>query len=728
MYRRTTLIAVCLCHTFLFAIPAKDAHREVCDVLVEDTTKAKTLDEVSVAAKKNQVIYRIDRQRIDARQSLAAQGGTAVDVLMDTPSVSVDADGQLTLRGSSNYQVYIDGVLSPLEGTAALRAIPANSIQDIEIITTPSARYRSDGDVGIINITTRRSRSAGLSGNVHLTGSTLGAWGIDAQASYHQGNNTIWAALTTQETKSKSDFQQQKKTDVAGLQTTSASDGQRFLDNRTLLGKLGWQWALQERHRLSLEAQCGETRVWRGGDMSYDELRGCILNYYDSHDRYMLKKHLVQGTADYTWNINSHSSLSAVSRLRYDWFSREYTESNMFDRMSKTRFEGTRGYEDEHHWDADAALTYKNEYSNSGKLETGYQYITYSEHGDYRINYWDRYHSQFQWQDNLYAPFYYRRQTHSLYAMISDRFGPVQFDAGLRAEEVVDEMSVESPKTSRNTNRLDLFPSAHIGYTAGKAGTFTIGYSRRVNRPGIWKLEPYITYEDYYTKKIGNPDITPEFIHSIELSYRKSFEGGHQLYAAAFYRHRSDVVDEVRKALEPGVTLDSILNAGMQHEYGAEAQLTLKPVKWWTPTLNGMVYRYNFRPSYQGCTSADGVTFQLALNNALTLSPATKAQFSCHYIGPRHLTQGEEHAYVFFDLGLRQEFLHGKMSAGLVAHDVFHTARYHNLRTAQGLRSETWVRPVYPNISLTLSYHFNSTPKEHSVSTTDANMFTGKEF
>lgn len=728
IHRRITLAVFGLCHTVLFATSTMGTIGTAGTIAAEDTTKAKTLHEVAVSAKKNQVVYRLDRQKIDATQSLTADGGTAVDILKDIPSVSVDADGQLTLRGSSSYQVYIDGVLSPLEGTAALRAIPASSIQDIEIMTTPSARYRSDGDVGIINITTRRSRTAGLSGNVNLTGSTLGAWGMDAMLNYRQGNNTLWAALTTQEQKSRSDFQQEKSTDVGGLKTTSASDGERFLENRTLIGKIGWQWALQDRHRLSIEAQSGETRVWRGGDMTYDEVRQDITNYYDSHDRYMLKKHLIQETVDYTWNINDHSLLSATSRLRYDWFSREYTESNMFDRQSQTRFEGTRGFEDEHHWDADASLTYQNSYSTTGKVEAGYQYVTYSEHGDYRINYWDRQQSDFQWQDDLYAPFYYRRQTHSLYAIVSDRFGPVQFDAGVRAEEVIDKMSVESPKTSRNTNRLDFFPSAHIGYTAGEAGTFTLGYSHRVNRPGIWKLEPYITYEDYYTKKIGNPDLLPEFIHALELSYRKSIKDKHQFYIAGFYRHRTDVVDDVRKALEPGVTLDSILNAGKQQEYGAETQLMLKPCKWWSPTLNAMVYGYDFHASYQGCSDARGVTWQAGLNNAFTITPSTKAQFSGHYIGPKHLTQGKEHAYVFFDLALRQEFLKGKMSASIVAHDVFHTARYHNLRTAQGLRSETWVRPLYPNLSLTVSYHFNSTPKEHGISTTDVNMFTGKEF
>lgn len=129
----------------------------------------------------------LDRQRISGSTAVAASGGTAVDILANTPSVQVDADGGLSFRGSSNFLVYVDGKLSPLSGTQALQQIPAASIEDIELITTPSARYRAEGDVGIINITTKRTSGNGWSGMFNASGGTLGTWTGDALLNYKTG-------------------------------------------------------------------------------------------------------------------------------------------------------------------------------------------------------------------------------------------------------------------------------------------------------------------------------------------------------------------------------------------------------------------------------------------------------------------------------------------------------------------------------------------------------------
>ena len=166
--------------------------------------------------------------------------------------------------------------------------------------------------------------------------------------------------------------------------------------------------------------------------MRYSETRTMLTEplqqaVYDSHDRYNLKKNLIQASVDYVWDLNKNNQIVFGSRFRYDWYSREYTESNMFD-LTGLRYEGTRGYEEEHHWDCDANLAYKYSYSPTGKLEVGYQYTIYSEHGGYKIKYWERFAKEFQWQDDLATPFYYRRQIHSPYLMLTDHVGNFTFD------------------------------------------------------------------------------------------------------------------------------------------------------------------------------------------------------------------------------------------------------------------------------------------------------------
>jgi len=681
--------------------------------------------EVSVNGQRQRISYRLDRQKIDASQVLTAQGGTALDVLRAVPGVMIDADGSLSYRGSQEFLVYVDGKISPLTGTEALQMIGAAGIRDIEILTTPSAKYKTDGDVGIINIVTRKAETEGWDAVVNGIASTWGTLSLDAKINYRLGHHNIYVGGQGSDIHNKSQFQQEKQT--AGV--TSYADGTRFRNFRTFIGQGGYEYNTG-RHRLAIDLQGGRTINPRGGDMLYQTSLTPALSQgevLDSHDRYKLTKYLFQASVDYTWKLNERGDeLSLSNRFRYDRFSEEYTESNMFT-LAGERQEGTRGYETEHHFDCDGALAYKLHYRPQGTLELGSQYTTYSEEGDYRICYWDLPSQSFVWQDDLYAPFYYRRQTISGYAQVNDRFGPLQFDAGLRVDHLIDDMDLPTI-TSRHKRYTELYPSAHLAYTTAKAGTFSLGYSRRTNRPGIWKLEPYITYEDYHTRIIGNPDLESEYIHSLEFSWRKAF-GNTQLTATGYVRRRTGVVDYVRRAYDVGVTLDSIVNAGNGWRKGLELQVTTKPAPWWQLTANGDLSFHNFRATYEGCISQHSTTGTIGCINNFRLAKNTSLQFDGHFISGHHLTQGWETAYVYFDLAARQTLLQGKMQLGLVAHDVFHTARYHSLRTHTLLSSETWVRPTYPNIVFSISYHFRQpTAKAKSGALSKEAEFVGKDF
>jgi len=689
------------------------------------------LKEVVVTGEKSRIVYKLDRQRISGSSSLSAAGGTAIDVLSSTPSVRIDADGGVSFRGSTGFLVYVDGKQSALEGAQALAQIPAANIEDIEIITTPSARYKTDGDVGIINIITKRSQQEGFSGMVNLSGSTIGAWNSDLTLSYKRGASRWYIGGTFAEDKGKSDFDQSKTTIVDDFTTTSIADGERMRNNSTWVGRIGWEIA-KNGHSLTVEAQSGMMKTARGGDMLYDEHRkqGDVVindNIYDSHDRYSNEKQLAQIATDYVWKINERGDkFSITGRLRYDWYALEYTESNMFE-LSGERYEGTRGYESEHHWDFDGTASYELNYNPNGKAEIGYQYTSYSEHGDYNIKYWDRPKHDYVWQNDLYAPFFYRRQIHSAYLMLNHNFGNLEVDAGVRADHTIDEMTIDIKDASRYIKRTELFPSAHLAYEAGK-NTFSAGYSYRTNRPGIWQLEPYITYEDYYTKMTGNPDIKPEYIHSAEVGYRIMIADKHTLALTAFYRHRRDVRERVRVAYEPGVTLDSLINAGNDRSWGLELSARIKAAQAWDITLNGSLYDYKFTADYKGCSDATNTSYTFAMINNFTLGATTRLQVDANVVGPTTLSQGGEDAFYYFDVALRQQLFNKRLTASLVVHDLLRTARYDNYRISPTLISTTHVRPKYPNIVLSVSYAFNSKHKEHSGAVTKGTIFEGKDF
>lgn len=691
------------------------------------------LEEVVVQGERSKIVYRLDRQAVNASAALSASGGTAVDVLRSTPSVRVDADGEVSFRGSTGFLVYVDGKQSMLEGTQALEQVAAANIDQIEIITTPSARYRTDGDVGIINITTKRHDDAGFSGAVNLSGSTVGLWNSDVLLSYRRGHSRWYVGGSAAEIKGKSDFEQSKTTIVDDFVTTSDADGVRHSNNSSYIGRAGWEYA-RGGHNLNVEFQGGDTKTARGGDMSYYEhrMQGEALlndNLYDSHDRYSNEKSLAQLSTDYTFELNDRGDRIAVTgRLRYDWYALEYTESNMFD-TSGARYEGTRGYEKEHHWDFDGGASYLLNYRPEGSLEVGYQYTSYSEHGEYNIKYWDRGMQDFVWQDDLRAPFFYRRQIHSAYVMVSDNIGRVSFDAGLRADNTIDELTIAVKGADRYIKRLELFPSAHVAYDAGGDNIISAAYSYRTNRPGIWQLEPYITYEDYYTKQIGNPDIHPEYIHSAEVGYRKTIAEENSVAVTGFVRSRRGMMDRVRVAYEPGVTLDSLINAGHDITVGVELNGRVKASRWWNMTVNGSLFRYRFTSEYEGCTDAANTSYSLGWINNFSIGKTTSMQFDANVVGPTVLTQGREEAYCYFDLAVRQQLWHDRVSASLVVHDIFRTARYDNRRATPTLVSTTHVRPYYPNIVLSLSYAFNvAEKKSHTGAVSSGANFVGKDF
>ena len=266
------------------------------------------LERVVVQGERSKIVYRLDRQAVNASAALSASGGTAVDVLRSTPSVRIDADGEVSFRGSTGFLVYVDGKQSVLEGTQALEQVAAANIDQIEIITTPSARYRTDGDVGIINITTKRHDDAGFSGAVNLSGSTIGMWSGDALFSYRHGHSRWYVGGAASEIKGRSDFEQSKTTIVDDFVTTSDADGVRHSNNSSYIGRVGWEYG-RGGHNFAVEFQGGDTKTARGGDMSYYEhrMQGDALlndNLYDSHDRYSNEKSLAQISTDYTFRLN----------------------------------------------------------------------------------------------------------------------------------------------------------------------------------------------------------------------------------------------------------------------------------------------------------------------------------------------------------------------------------------------------------------------------------------
>ena len=687
------------------------------------------LAEVEVVAQKKQVIYKLDKKVIEASSNMLASGGTAVDILENTPSIRVDAEGEVSFRGSTGFTVYVDGKPSVFSGTQALEQIPSGHIENIEIITTPSARHDTGGDVGIINIITKKHAQHGFSGMVNLTGSTFLSRGVDFLLTQQNKSSRWYFGGGWTDRLRKSDFDQEKTTIVADTATTSHSNGPRESNNFNYSLKAGWMYTLPHT-TFNADLEGGYGGRTRNGDLDYTEERVVDKkpfengDYY-SRDDYDLHETYFQGSVgfDHKFNDQGHQ-LTGSFYLKYGGNAMEYFQSDLFNKNNE-REQGHRAWEDEHRWTVRGNLDYLYPYSKTGHIEAGYQYFSYLEDGDYSMQFWSPEKQEFYWRDDIYNTFYFQHGINSIYAIVGDSYKSFDFQAGVRGEHTHRVLRSSIPGKNREYNKFEFFPSVHLGYTFPKDHKLMASYSRRITRPELFFMEPYITYRDYYSAEIGNPDIRSEYINSFELNYKKNI-GDHTVSATVFHRSRKDKIERLRVPYQAGVTLDSMANVGHDYSTGLELSGQVQLTRWWNMNLNGSLYHYKVKNQYkQDGTNEKSTNYDIIWNNAFDLGKSTRIQLDGNFVGPSVTTQGRTDAFWYVNLALRQQLMNRKLSATLAFRYVFNSARYVSKITTSDLQSITRIRPNYPLITLTLSYTFNNFKAKTTQRKEDHDLFEG---
>ena len=456
------------------------------------------------------------------------------------------------------------------------------------------------------------------------------------------------------------------------------------------------------------------TKNARGGDMGYYEHRtqgSTVLNdaFYDSHDRYSNEKQLAQLTADYSFRINERGDKFTLNgRLRYDWYALEYTESNMLTpQASATKGlaatkRNTTGISTEVRPTNSTTVPTGNWNSATSTPHTANTATTTSPTGTAT----DR---SSRVAGGSLCPVLLPPTDPFVLCHADRPIGPVSFDAGLRADNTLDELQIA-------------VANANPEHLASGAFPFRTHRLRSPPRPDDLR-RLCLPYQPTGHLATGNPTSptktttpnrsaiptsAPSTSTPPKSDTAKQFSGDNSLAFTGFFRSRRGVIDRVRVAYEPGVTLDSLINAGNDRSGGLEIAARIKAARWWQMSLNGSLFGYKFTSRYEGCEDASNLSYAIGMINNFTLGATTRMQFDANVVGPTVLTQGREEAYCYFDMAIRQQICKNRISAAVVIHDLFHTALYRNRRATSTLLSTTRVRPKYPNIVLSLSYSFNA--------------------
>ncbi len=700
------------------------------DILLEESEQL--LSEVVVTGRKRQVVYKLDKQVIEAAEFLSAAGGTAADILMQTPSIRVDAEGEITFRGSSGFKVYIDGKPGSLNGAAALEQISAGQIDNIEVLTTPSARNDADGAVGIININTKKSDMEGWSGMVNLMGSSVWSRNIDFLVALRKKDFRWQLSGEASRRFVLSDYDQLKTIITPELLTTDHSTGLRKRHTAWYYLTSSFDW-FKENTTWSAGITGGYRDRWRGGELHYEDIYETVATgektygSFDGKDFVNLYEYHLRGDLGVEHNFSGREGHKLTASLYglYEGGAMENFQTDLWDMQGK-QVNGHRAWEYEYRFTGQVNADYVYPFDNeTGKFESGYQLFSYTEDGDYTIDMFDQEQDAFIRRDDLYNKYLFRRDIHSIYALISDvhqRFG---YQLGLRGEYTYRKLGNNFEWARHSRHRLDLFPSVHVSYTLNDHSQLRAAYTRRITQPELFYMEPYVVYVDYNTAQMGNPFIKPEYTNSVEAGYNYNFKNGNTISTTLFHRARKDKIERLRVPYHSSVTLDSMANVGNDYSSGIELAANLQFNKYWNLDANTSYYFYRIKNQFKIDDDEESWNWQLSVNNNFDVAKNTRVRLEAYYVGPMVSTQGRVDGFFYLNIAARQQFPKQKLTASLVVRDILSTAEYINTRSGIGMETLTKIYPRSPLFTLTLTYTFNNFKQQRKAEGPNHDMFEG---
>ena len=689
---------------------------------------ATTLSEIEVRAERSQMEMSLDKRVFNVGKDLANTGASAQDILDNVPSVAVDVDGNVSLRGSENVRILIDGKPSGLVGVDnanGLRSLPSNLISKVEVITNPSSRYEAEGMTGIINIVLKKDKKKGINGAFDMTVGQPDNYGLGVNMNFRREKVNFFVnyGLSYRQRAGGGFNYQERYRDNTTFIQDQQRDSERGGWSNTV--RFGADYYINKQNTLTTSFLYRKSDEDNFGSVTYLDYIGntSIDNLQSVTERTDDEKEdekAIQYAINYKKTFNKKGQeLTATVQYEEDsetegsdylekYFNSDYTPADQADLLQESN-----NAESEKQWLFQ--LDYVNPISKDGKFELGVRSSIRDIRNDYAVNEFD---------DNLWQPlldfrgnplsnnFLYDEDIHAVYAIIGDKKGKFSYQLGLRGElsHVVTELIETNEINDRNY--FNLFPSAHFTYELPKDNAIQLSYSRRIQRPRFWYLNPFFSFSDSRNQRTGNPNLDPELTHSLELGHIKYFDKG-TISSSVYYRYSEGTIERsIRTIINDQETLSRPENLKDEHAYGLEFTFSYNPFKWWRINSDLNFYRaITDGSNIQEGLGSDTYTMRGRVTSRVTLWKNTDVQVRTSYRAPRNRTQGRSRAMYSTDLGVSRDVLKKKATLTLSIRDIFNTRRY---------RYETFLDNFYLSgehywqsrtASLTFNYRLNQKKK-----------------
>ncbi len=679
------------------------------------------MEDLKVTAEKPPIEFKIDKKVINVKEHYASQSGTAVDALQNIPSITVDVEGNVSLRGSTNFRVLIDNRPSILEPSDALQQIPVSTIDRIEIITNPSARYDPEGLTGIINVITRKSIQSGTNGIANISLGLEQKYSGDFLLNYRYKKFRTFFGLDFNNLNFPGTEIENRRTNTQDTTFYSLVQGNSSWLRRFYGLKLGTEYVITAKAKAGINFELRKRGMERA---SFQELIKWSIPGDTTlflRDNQTERGGLMYAiNTDYLVNFKKEQKLSAHLSININDV--ENRSTNELSTQDSLINDGWRSIEKGpmkrilFNLDYTQPIVLFNE--KNGKLETGTQTTINLSNGGQDVYVYDTLTGEYIYKSEFshLADF-----IHNIYAFYTTYRGEIKnfgYQTGIRGEYTYRFLELTGIVQNVNIKRFDIFPTLHLSYKFPPFDQIMISYTRRVNRPRNWDLQPFEIRRDPYSIHKGNPALLPEFVNAFELGYQRQWSN--LLFSLDGYYHLTENHIEYVTHFYGGDTLlSTVENIGKDYAYGVEPTLDLKILKWLNINLSGNIYEHRIEGKIDNSSfTQKSRTWSLRNMNSIILSKATRLQIITMYNGPEIMAQGERNSFFIVNCGIRQEIMPRSLNLTLQVRDIFGTGKFEN--TSEGTNfyiHQEHIRKS-PTIILGLSYNFNNfraEPKKYEV-------------
>jgi len=680
------------------------------------TLAAVNMKEVTVSAEKSMMVNRIDRKIFNVQQDIMAQTGTVNDVLQNIPAVSVDMDGNITLRGSGNVTVLIDGRPSAMAGTASLDQMPASLIDKIEVITNPSAKYRPDGTAGIINIVLKKNRKAGFNGTLGGNIGNRDRYTSNLQLNLNTGKfNFFMSYGYRKDYRWRSNELHSQTIDTVTHRSTylyqNSIGTAKPLSN---LVTLGADWNISDKDATGISGNMNY-RDFNRITSTYNMYRNDSLHPSEEFTRSQVGPDYETsiGTNAYfehTFNRESDHKLRADFVFQYDDEHENYTYTTVYALPSSV---DAKDFNYNHNLDEriNIALTYSRPLWADASLEAGYDGNIGIADQEFRVSHYNAEMAVWTTDSTLTNHYKGNQTVHALFGTLSCKIAKFSFMAGLRPELSLLDLDFITRNSKVVQTSFSVYPTLHLSLASGK-NEWQLNYSRRVNRPRPEDLNPVPEYRDPRSFYVGNPGLKPEDIHSFEFGY--AVKSGHvTLIPSLFYRYRRDGFTMVTYTRQDSILVTTMENLAHDQSAGIDFSGNAQLAKILNLNFSASGYYNEIDASNIGYSkSKAALSWNAKMNISVNVTKTTMVQVNGQYRSSVLTPQGLRYPSGGVNLGFRQDFWKKRVSVLITASDIFNTNAMKNTVDTPVLVQESVRKRDAPIIYAGVVLNFSTTNKK----------------